>query len=742
MNSLCVQNQFKIFNDINGKPLDEGYVWIGAANQNPVTSPISVFWDEGLTVAATQPIRTRGGYPLNGSSIGNLYTATDYSIRVTNKNGSVLYNVASVSLGSISVKDFGAVGDGVTDDTAAIQAAHNTGLPVYYPSGDYRVVSQITLSGIPFAMYGEGAARIVTGTDNLATLFSVTNAPRVLVSGIRFDANNLGKGFLLISGCPDVQITQSDFRNFKNDPVTAGNFSAVLIRYCPNARITNNTFENIGQNFGGSGAQPPQYRSITQEAGCDRSVVSDNVFNGVFGAWFVAEFARWASGASYVTNDRVHFFDGTQFNLYRCTANNTASVANQPPNASFWSLERSNTFPIEACTFSGNICRNVRDNSVYAIEYVKSVTVTGNTFVAANDESIVVVCENATITGNTFLNTKNKAISLELGIAPINSVAISGNSFIQDDANFSIGNFIVYRNAAATNKVGALSITGNNFKSAFSIAPGSYLVLRHCGLLNISNNVFDVASVADERVIRTFNQVDRGIIANNVFLTASTTAIPFGNDSTGSDILVTGNMMNGRILANSTQEIVQLGLMQDTGSNIYIQEPVNKVIWGNAAPTTGAWRRGDIVWNATPANNSATGWTCVSAGSPGTWGTIGTAGNLTVGAGWQPTLTNVTNIDASTASFANYSQVGNTVCFSGQLTVDPTATGSVSLRISLPIAMDFTATRQAAGVVSSSNGSIVGSINADNTNNELLLTANATTTSNTTIQYSGTYTLA
>jgi len=63
MNSLCVQNQFKIFNDINGKPLDEGYVWIGAANQDPVTNPINVFWDDGLTVVATQPIRARGGYP-------------------------------------------------------------------------------------------------------------------------------------------------------------------------------------------------------------------------------------------------------------------------------------------------------------------------------------------------------------------------------------------------------------------------------------------------------------------------------------------------------------------------------------------------------------------------------------------------------------------------------------------------------------------------------------------------------
>lgn len=39
----------------------------------------------------------------------------------------------------VSVKDFGAVGDGVTDDTAAVQAAINTGYDLYFPAGSYKV---------------------------------------------------------------------------------------------------------------------------------------------------------------------------------------------------------------------------------------------------------------------------------------------------------------------------------------------------------------------------------------------------------------------------------------------------------------------------------------------------------------------------------------------------------------------------------------------------------------------------
>jgi len=38
----------------------------------------------------------------------------------------------------VNVKDFGAIGDGVADDTAAIQAAVNFGRTVIVPYGDYK----------------------------------------------------------------------------------------------------------------------------------------------------------------------------------------------------------------------------------------------------------------------------------------------------------------------------------------------------------------------------------------------------------------------------------------------------------------------------------------------------------------------------------------------------------------------------------------------------------------------------
>ena len=45
-----------------------------------------------------------------------------------------------------SVKTYGAVGDGVTDDTAAIQVAILSGLPIYFPPGIYKTTSTLNVN--------------------------------------------------------------------------------------------------------------------------------------------------------------------------------------------------------------------------------------------------------------------------------------------------------------------------------------------------------------------------------------------------------------------------------------------------------------------------------------------------------------------------------------------------------------------------------------------------------------------
>ena len=35
--------------DLNGKPLENGSLYIGVANQDPETNPLTVYWDPALT---------------------------------------------------------------------------------------------------------------------------------------------------------------------------------------------------------------------------------------------------------------------------------------------------------------------------------------------------------------------------------------------------------------------------------------------------------------------------------------------------------------------------------------------------------------------------------------------------------------------------------------------------------------------------------------------------------------------
>ena len=41
--------------------------------------------------------------------------------------------------------------------------------------------------------------------------------------------------------------------------------------------------------------------------------------------------------------------------------------------------------------------------------------------------------------------------------------------------------------------------------------------------------------------------------------------------------------------------------------------------YGSAAPTTGTWVRGDVVWNSAPSAGGAPGFMCTASGTPGTW---------------------------------------------------------------------------------------------------------------------------
>ena len=146
MSVLSIQPTFPVFTDIDGQPLEDGYIFIGQANQNPITNPISVFFNPGLTVLAGQPIRTIGGYPANAGTPGRLYVNSDYSIQVQNKNGSVVYSSPTATERySGAVISFGAIN--ATGDGAQTVFAVASNPASIYINGVYQNENTYTIAG-------------------------------------------------------------------------------------------------------------------------------------------------------------------------------------------------------------------------------------------------------------------------------------------------------------------------------------------------------------------------------------------------------------------------------------------------------------------------------------------------------------------------------------------------------------------------------------------------------------------
>jgi hypothetical protein len=147
-----VTGPYPIFTDLDGMPLDDGYLYIGAINQDPEQNPIQVFWDSNLTIPATQPIRTSNGYAYRNGTPALLYTAGEFSITIRNKREEfVLYSPvgygfdpAAVSA-SVVKNDF--IGDGVEVDFT-LSAAPSTILATnVFINGVYQEKDSYTLFG-------------------------------------------------------------------------------------------------------------------------------------------------------------------------------------------------------------------------------------------------------------------------------------------------------------------------------------------------------------------------------------------------------------------------------------------------------------------------------------------------------------------------------------------------------------------------------------------------------------------
>lgn len=118
MGAPTVKVPFPTFYNRDGQPLDNGNVYIGTALMDPVANPIQVYWDDALTIPASQPIKTSGGYFYRNGTVANVFVNGDYSMTVKDAKNTLVYTSDSVfnTIGQGQTQNIS--GDGVQDTFA------------------------------------------------------------------------------------------------------------------------------------------------------------------------------------------------------------------------------------------------------------------------------------------------------------------------------------------------------------------------------------------------------------------------------------------------------------------------------------------------------------------------------------------------------------------------------------------------------------------------------------------------
>ena len=430
--------------------------------------------------------------------------------------GGVTTNVETKLAQTVSVKDFGAVGDGVTDDTVAFLAAMTAAPNVYVPEGTYCVDAGnssgcLITSGTGYNVYGDGEKSIIK----------------------RFSYNPSSSCINFDSGSSSAFIDDVKFSNLKflGDVATLGH---------------NET-----------------YGHLLRMNGVRRVVIEKCYFEGPRGDAILI-----GSGPGGPTSERHNYdvvirdcvFDGV---LYGATGGRNA--------ISFIDIDRA--------AIEGNVFRNWSRNDMpgcvcfepdYSFGIIKNVTISGNKFsncggsrghVAISVDNIANAnWANIIVIGNTFAT--NNAVSLYCSVtlgAVANSLLIANNTMAD----------CVYALSHPYGSVYGLSILDNIIHSTTSTY-GRILIGDNTTTGWTSKNVDIVGNtiISNTTVpVVASNNVEVFNFKNNSMRGATQSHLSLGiAGNTNREVSIIGNQFIGAISGN----VVQAGSTSTAETNIWL----------------------------------------------------------------------------------------------------------------------------------------------------------------------------
>lgn len=377
-------------------------------------------------------------------------------------SGAVATTVQDKLRESVSVKDFGATGDGVTDDTAAIQAAIDSSNNIFVPEGTYLISRSTSADG--HTNYG-----LVIDRNDI-TFFGVKG--KTLFKRFDTDISTYALAYTIFHiGGVEVSDTSTtsdivlrDFDIYGNDTRHAVSGSAltdlrtgIQLKGAVNAEISNIIFREIDSTA--IVLSPPKYYSYITSTTQNLGVYNENV--NIHDCTFYGN---------------VHAVTGRALlHAILCSGVNTLTVANNHFSWCDNCIAGSSTYDVEGINGARNTA-TYTDGGVNYLRCGREILITGNTMRNSSEHSIYSTLSNVVISNNV-INVDSAVCHGDIRIRG-QHVVVSGNSLVVNEAGITISTLA--RDVTVTGNTimsygdtsgGVIDISSNGIKAYIDARP-------------------------------------------------------------------------------------------------------------------------------------------------------------------------------------------------------------------------------------------------------------------------------
>jgi len=443
--------------------------------------------------------------------------------------------------GIVNAKVFGAKGDGITDDTQALnKALTNTG-KVYLPEGEYYISSSLKPNS-NITILGPGT--IVTGKNHFFHAFHLTNVNNVIIDGVKIRAQSKNNGFdcaIKIDKSNNIEIRNTKINNIgKFGTDVEYGWGIFVSDHSNQIRIKNNTIKNIK----GGGNNRGDFILLSH---CNNIIIEENYMDscqrqGIAVISYVDDFkirnnVIKHSGAAGI--DLEPHIDVSKYTLHNGIIENNRieSYGSKRPESigiQFWAIDFHDG--VENITFRNNVCVSGKNSTshIYMINGARKLNIYNNVFEGKVKDAAIVTYAGGPATdwiidNNTFLG--------------LSGVCLEG----WQCKNSTFSNNKLY---------------GNNSATAIIITAPMNLKIQGNNIFNFTNGVFLNCSEANSSFLVDSNYIEFKNTGVSVEIPGNITI----NNSSVSRNTLKGKLANNGILLKETGN--QRGTIKFVGNNI------------------------------------------------------------------------------------------------------------------------------------------------------------------------------